>query len=69
MHVLRFAGVALVCAAAVGTAAADKQAKAAKAALKQVTEATTGIRGIVAEVEFAQVIDRTPIDGEGKRLG
>ena len=36
------------------------------AALKQVTKATKGVRGIVAEIEYAEIVGKRPINGAGK---
>ena len=36
------------------------------AALKQVSKATKGVRGVVAEVEYTETVGRRPINGSGK---
>jgi outer membrane lipoprotein-sorting protein len=41
-------------------------AAAVNAALKQISKATKGVRGIVAEVEYTEVVGKRPINGSGK---
>jgi outer membrane lipoprotein-sorting protein len=48
-----------------GVSAAGDSA-AANAALKQVSKATKGVRGIVAEVEYSEIVSKRPINGSGK---
>jgi len=36
------------------------------AALKKLTKATKGIRGVVTEVQYAEVVEQSPYDGSGK---
>lgn len=47
-------------------AAGDASNKEVTAALKDVTRATKGVRGLVADVEFSEVVDKHPIHGTGK---
>lgn len=45
---------------------ADGDAAAVNAALKQVTKALGDVRGVVADVEYAEIVDKRPIHGTGK---
>ena len=45
---------------------AEGDSTALNAALKQVTAALGDVRGVVADVEYAEVVNRRPINGTGK---
>ena len=47
-------------------AAAAGSSDEAKTALKQVTKATKGLRGVVADVEYSQILGKRSINGKGK---
>jgi outer membrane lipoprotein-sorting protein len=64
MRGIRLAVWVAIVLLAVGNVAATSGE--AKSALKQVTKATKGVRGVVADVEYSQVIGKRSINGEGK---
>jgi outer membrane lipoprotein-sorting protein len=62
---LRWIGWIMVGVLGVGVNAGGDSA-AVKAALKQVSKTTKGVRGIVAEVEYAEIVGKRSINGAGK---
>ena len=65
MRGIRMAGWVVASLLAIcGSAAGDSDA--ANAALKQITKATKGLRGIVAEVEYSEIVGKRSINGSGK---
>ncbi len=50
----------------VAGASAGGDSGSVNAALKQVSKATKGVRGIVAEVEYTETVGKRPINGSGK---
>jgi outer membrane lipoprotein-sorting protein len=45
---------------------AAKESEATIAALKQVTKATKGLRGVVADVDYSEILGKRTINGSGK---
>jgi len=65
MRGIRLAGWVVVVLLAT-CANAAKETEATNAALKQVTKATKGLRAIVADVEYSEVLGKRTINGSGK---
>jgi outer membrane lipoprotein-sorting protein len=64
-HGIHWVGWLMVGVLGAGVSAGGGSA-AVNAALKQVSKATKGVRGIVAEVEYAEIFGKRPINGSGK---
>ncbi len=56
----------VLCAVLCAHVSAGEDATALNAALKQVTKALGDVRGVVADVEYNEVVERRPIHGTGK---